>query len=118
MTPIDKTELQQELARFRGHDVYLHFETTTGTYTALGPEKTFPVVAFVRNAKVRFERGSVRGVGPYRVGLKMDDGWIYGDGLTHTARHGDDALLMAGYDDSGRLRIGLQLSFVPFREDA
>jgi len=60
----------------------------------------------------------VRGAGPYRVGLKMDHGWVYGDGLTHAEVDDEGRLLMAGYDDQGRLRIAMQLGVVPFREGA
>lgn len=118
MTPIDPSHVDAELLRLAGKDVYVHLETTTGTYTALGPDKSPPVIAFVRNARVRFSRGSIHGTGPYRVGLKMDEGWIYGDGLTHQTHDERGAFLLAGYDDQGRLRLALQLSETPFREGA
>jgi len=110
--------VQRELDRHAGQDVYLHLETTTGTYTALGPEKMPPCIAFIRNVVVQYARGVVRGAGPYRVGLKMDHGWVYGDGLTHAEVDDEGRLLMAGYDDQGRLRIAMQLGVVPFREGA
>ena len=108
--------VQRELDRRAGVNVYLHIETTTGTYTALGPDAMPPCIAFVRNARIAYERGSVRGQGPYRVGLKMDGGWVYGDGLTHATVDEDDRLLLAGFDGDGRLRIALQLATTPFRE--
>jgi hypothetical protein len=116
LEPIDPSVVQAELTRLAGRDVYLHLETTTGTYTTLGPEGTPPCIAFVRNARIRFERGALKGPGPYRVGLKMDDGWVYGDGLTHAEVDDEGRLLMAGYDDQGRLRLGFELSETPFRE--
>lgn len=116
MRPIDPDEVQAKLERMAGHDVYLHLETTTGSYTALGPDKVPPCIAFVRNAQVRYQRGAIKGPGPYRVGLKMDSGWVYGDGLTHAEIDDAGRLLMAGYDDQGRLRLGLQLGTTPFRE--
>ena len=96
--------------------MYLHLETTTGSYTALGPEKRPPVIAFVRNAVVRYGRGIVTGPGPYRVGLKLESGWVYADGLTDFTLTERDELLLAGLDGDGHLTIGLQLSERPFRE--
>lgn len=116
MEPIDPNVVQTELARLAHRDVYLHLETTTGSYTSLGPDKLPPCIAFVRNARIRFERGAVKGPGPYRVGLKMDHGWVYGDGLTHAETDEEGRLLMAGYDDQGRLRMAMQLAETPFRE--
>ncbi|MEX2502899.1 MAG: DUF1806 family protein [Trueperaceae bacterium] len=118
MDEIDPERLQRSLDRRAGSEVYLHLETTTGTYSAMGPEKLPPCIAFVRNARIRYRRGAVRGTGPYRVGLKTDDGWVYGDGLTHATETEDGALLMAGYDDQGRLRMAFELSERPFREGA
>jgi len=116
LRPIDPTDIQTELARKAGRDVYLHLETTTGSYTSLAPEPTPPCIAFVRNARIRYERGAVKGPGPYRVGLKIDDGWVYGDGLTHAEVDDEGRLLMAGYDDQGRVRLAFQISETPFRE--
>lgn len=116
MKPIEPASVQPELDRLAGRDVYLHLETTTGTYTALGPEKVPPCIAFVRNARIQYERGSVTGTGPFRVGLKMNEGWVYGDGLTHGEVDEEGRLLLAGYDDQGRLRIALQVGERPFRE--
>ncbi|MDZ7801038.1 MAG: YojF family protein [Trueperaceae bacterium] len=118
MEPIDPSSVQEALDGLAGRDVYLHLETTTGTYSAMGPDPVPPCVAFVRNARIRYDRGAVRGDGPYRVGLKMDEGWVYGHGLTHAERPSPGRLLMAGYDDQGRLRMALQLSEAPFREGA
>lgn len=96
--------------------MYLHLETTTGSYTKLGPEKRDPVIAFVRNARVTYLRGTVAGTGPYRVGLKLDDGWVYAQGLTNVELNERDELLLAGLDAEGNLTVALQLSAAPFRE--
>jgi hypothetical protein len=114
--PIDREAVQAELDRRKGRSVYLHLETTTGSYTALGPEKKPPVIAFVRNAQVSYGRGTVTGPGPYRVGLKLDDGWVYADGLTDFVVSERDELLLAGHDPDGYLTVALQLSATPFRE--
>jgi len=113
---IDTEQVQSELDRRRGIPVWLHLETTTGSYTALGPEKSPPVIAFVRNARISFERGQIRGQGPFRVGLKMEGGWVYAEGLTHMEVTVRDELLLAGHDDAGNLRVALHLSATPFRE--
>lgn len=116
MEEISIAQAQAELDRRRGIPVWLHLETTTGSYTALGPEKSPPVIAFVRNARISFERGEIRGDGPYRVGLKIDGGWVYAEGLTHMEVTVRDELLLAGHDDAGNLRVALHLSATPFRE--
>jgi hypothetical protein len=114
--PIEPKAVQRELDRRLGHDLYLHLETTTGSYTALGPEKRTPVIAFVRNAAVHPERGLITGTGPYRVGLKLPHGWVYAEGLTDFEVNGRDELLLAGHDAEGNLTVALQLSTSPFRE--
>ncbi len=116
MRPIDREAVQRELDRRRNSPVYLHLETTTGSYTALGPEKKTPVIAFVRNAQISYGRGVVTGPGPYRVGLKLDGGWVYADGLTDFEVSERDELLLAGLDADGQLTMALQLSVTPFRE--
>ena len=96
--------------------MFLHLETTTGSDTKLGPEKKNPVIAFVRNARVSYARGTVTGSGPFRVGLKLADGWVYADGLTDYDVNERDELLLAGLDCEGQLTMALQLSATPFRE--
>ena len=93
MRPIDHSAVQTELNERLGRPQYLHLETTTGSYTKFGPEKKTPVIAFVRNAQVTYSRGTITGTGPYRVGLKLDDGWVYADGLTDYEVNGRGELL-------------------------
>lgn len=116
MQPIDRQLVQSELDSRSGADVYLHLETTTGSYTSLGPEARPPVIAFVRNARLSYQRGKVTGAGPYRVGLKLSGGWVYADGLTDYEVNERGELLLAGLDDDGMLTVALQLSLTPFRE--
>lgn len=116
MRPISKERVQAELDERAGSDVHLHLETTTGSYTMMGPEKRPPVIAFARNVVITYSRGVVTGTGPYRVGLKLDGGWVYGDGLTDYEVNERDELLLAGHDGDGQLTIALQLSRAPFRE--
>jgi len=116
MRPISKEQVQAELDLRADTDVRLHLETTTGSYTLMGPEKRPPVIAFARNVIVNYVRGVVTGTGPYRVGLKLDGGWVYADGLTDFEVNERDELLLAGHDGDGQLTIALQLSKTPFRE--
>lgn len=116
MQAIQPGEVQRQLDRRRGKPVFIHLETTTGSYTALGPEKRPPVIAFIRNSRISFERGQIRGSGPYRVGLKLEGGWVYAEGLTDFEISERDELLLAGHDGDGNLTVALQLSEQPFRE--
>ncbi|HEX7000208.1 MAG TPA: YojF family protein [Trueperaceae bacterium] len=116
MQIIETNAVQSELDKRAETDVYVHLETTTGSYTLMGPEKRPPVIAFIRNTRVNYGRGSIKGTGPYRVGLKLENGWVYADGLTHYEINERDELLMAGYDAEGQLTVALQVSRTPFRE--
>ena len=117
MQPIDKAYVQEQLSFFVDKDVYLHLETTTGSYTALEPGGRQPVVAFIRNTKITFSRATINGSGYYRVGLKMPSGWVYANGLTHHQCNERKELLLHGIDDEGNLTVALQLALQPFRED-
>ena len=64
---------------------------------------------------VTLANGVVTGNGR-RVGLKLESGWVYADGLTHFEVNERDELLMAGYDPEGQLTVALQVSRSPFRE--
>lgn len=116
MRPIQENVVQAELDRRLGKPQYLHLETTTGSYTKFGPEKKSPVIAFVRNAQISYSRGTITGPGPYRVGLKLENGWVYADGLTDYEINERNELLLAGLDGEGQLTMALQLSATPFRE--
>jgi hypothetical protein len=108
LKPIVKERVQKELSTFFDQDVYLHLETTNGAYTA----NSYGV--FIRNAVVRFYQGKITGNGPFRVGLKMKQGWIYAEGLSHWDTIGRHALILTGVDAEGRLTVSLQLSLDPF----
>lgn len=114
MQAIDPASVQTELTRFAGTPLYLHLETSTGAYATLN-DKTRPTIsAFVRNVQVRYERGTLTGSGPYRVGLKLPEGWVFAEGLTDWQLDPHDRLLLAGHDESGALLVALQLSATPF----
>ena len=72
------------------------------------------VCAYIRNGRIRYQRGTLAGNGPYRVGLKMEEGWVYGEGLTDWEIDSQGRLLLAGHDSEGRLAVALELSETPF----
>ncbi|AEH49317.1 YojF family protein [Parageobacillus thermoglucosidasius] len=114
MQPIDVCEVQAALNRFANQDVYIHLETTNGAYASHHNEGFFSVGAYIRNGLIRFSRGKITGNRPYRVGLKLDFGWVYAEGLTDWELTGKGQLLLAGHDQEGRLAVALQLSREPF----
>ncbi|GGJ12455.1 hypothetical protein GCM10010885_22300 [Alicyclobacillus cellulosilyticus] len=114
MQPIEIAAVQRALDEFAQQDVYLHLETTNGAYAALRNEAPMAVCAYIRNGRIRYERGRITGSGPYRVGLKLADGWVYAEGLTDWELDAQGRLLLAGHDGEGRLAVALQLSRHPF----
>jgi hypothetical protein len=114
MNPIDKSIVQAALESFLNREVFLHLETTNGAYAAHRQESSMNVGAYIRNGRISFKRGTITGEGPYRVGLKMEDGWVYAEGLTDFEMDQDDQLLLAGHDHEGRLAVALELSLNPF----
>lgn len=115
MEPIKGTDsVQKEIDRFANKDVYIHLETTNGAYASHHDQTFFSAGAYIRNALVRYEHGKITGTDPYRVGLKIDLGWIYAEGLTHFEVDEQDRLLMAGHDNKGKLAVALQISRTPF----
>lgn len=115
MDKIDKEKVQNKLNELVNKDLYLHLETTNGVYAAAqAPEKTIAVGAYIRNGLIRFNRAVISGNGPFRVGLKMENGWVYAEGLTDWEVDYLGRLLLAGHDEEGRLAVALQLSSTPF----
>ncbi|WP_226666659.1 YojF family protein [Metabacillus litoralis] len=114
MKVIIKEDVQAYLDQFLNKSVFIHLETTTGSYSAHKDEKNMTVVAFIRNAKVMYHQAKITGNGPYRVGLKLEDGWIYAEGLTDWIFNEDQQLLLAGHNGEGQLAIALQISENPF----
>src|SRR5699024_2528902 len=71
---------------------------------------------YIRNAKVKFIESDIKGEqGAFRVGLKLETGWVYAEGLTDFEYTDEDQLLLAGHDTDGRLTVALQLSENPFK---
>ncbi|WP_217588551.1 YojF family protein [Lentibacillus saliphilus] len=115
MEPIQIERVQEKLDSFVNRDVYIHIETTNGAYASHFDKSSYNVGAYVRNASIAFNQAKIVGDGhSYRVGLKMDKGWIYAEGLTDWTMHNGNQLLMAGHDREGRLMVALQISETPF----
>ncbi len=105
MQVIDKHLVQEKLDEFLDRKVYLHLETTNGSYASLQGERAVSTCAFIRNGTINYQRGQITGSGPYCVGLKMQLGWVYAEGLTDYEVMNGEQLLLAGHDDDGQLRI-------------
>ncbi|MCA0990475.1 YojF family protein [Pseudalkalibacillus hwajinpoensis] len=112
MKPIQIEKVQEILETFENKELYLHLETTSGAYAAQDKEK-LAVGAYIRNGSIKFTNVKMAGSGPFRVGFKLNDGWMYAEGLTDYQLDGG-RLLMAGHDSSGRLAVAVQLSYTPF----
>ncbi|KGE19378.1 DUF1806 family protein [Paenibacillus wynnii] len=103
MNPIIKDQVEAELQSFVGEEVYIHSEATS--------------FVFVRNFKVKVTDAFIAGEGSYRVALQFDGhGWLRMEALTHVEREGNARLLLAGYDDKGRMNVALHLGKEPFPE--
>ncbi|WP_240040999.1 DUF1806 family protein [Paenibacillus ginsengarvi] len=103
MIKINRTQTEAELRQFVGTDAYVHSEATS--------------FVFVRNFKVRVTHAYIAGEGPYRAALRFDGhGWLRMEALTHYETDGSGRLLLAGYDDRGRMNVALHLGKEPFPE--
>ncbi|GGH18851.1 YojF family protein [Paenibacillus segetis] len=115
MQLISQSEVQRRIDLFKDQDLYIHLEMTTGAYAAHRDSSKHPAATFITNSTVKYSHGSISGnEGPYRVGLKMQHGWIYSEGLTHYEESETDRLILAGHDSQGKLVVSLQLSREPF----
>jgi Protein of unknown function (DUF1806) len=114
MLLINKAEVQLMIDQLQGQELYVHLEMTTGAYAAHLDSSKHPAATFISNARIHYSQGSISGNGPYRIGLKMDHGWVYSEGLTHYEDGDKQRLIMAGHDSQGKLIVALQLSREPF----
>lgn len=114
MEKINLKSVQEAINQFANKDVYLHLETTNGAYASHNDETFFSAGAYIRNALVRYELGKITGNGPYRVGLKINLGWVYAEGITHFKVDEQGRLLLAGHDYQGKLAVALEISPTPF----
>jgi hypothetical protein len=111
---VDLKTVQETINHFANKDVYIHLETTNGAYATHHNETFFSAGAYIRNALVKYELGKITGNGPYRVGLKIQLGWVYAEGITHFEIDEQDRLLLAGHDPQGKLAVALEISLTPF----
>lgn len=119
MEPIKPEKVQDVIDNFSEKPVYVHLETTNGAYASHFNEKAHNVGAFIRNAHVTYEHGKIISTGGgYRVGLKLELGWVYAEGLTDYEVDENNRLLMAGHDEQGRLMVALEISETPFAHEA
>ncbi|WP_410513479.1 YojF family protein [Paenibacillus sp. BR2-3] len=114
MQLINQSEVQLRIDMLKDQELYVHLEMTTGAYASHIDSSKHPAAAFITNAMIRYSHGSISGSGPYRVGLKMQQGWIYSEGLTHYEESETSRLIMVGHDSQGKLIVSLQLSREPF----
>jgi hypothetical protein len=103
MMPIEKSEAERALQSFVGSEAYIHSEATS--------------FMFVRNFKVRVTHAYLAGEGSYRAAVRFDGhGWLRTEALTHFEEDADGRLLLAGFDDRGRMNVALHLGKEPFPE--
>ncbi|MDR6880934.1 DUF1806 family protein [Bacillus sp. 3255] len=103
MDKINRSKVEAELQAFIGTDVYIHSEATS--------------FVFVRNFKVQVTHAFIAGEGPFRTALRFDGhGWLRMEALTHYEIDANGRLLLAGYDDRGRMNVALHLGKEPFPE--
>ncbi|AOZ94381.1 YojF family protein [Paenibacillus crassostreae] len=114
MQLIDQEKVQRIIDQFIDQDLYIHLEMTTGAYASHNDNTKFTASTFITNGLVKYSLGSIEGDGPFRVGLKMNQGWIYSQGLTHWDESNVEQLILAGHDQDGKLVVSLQLSREPF----
>ncbi|MFC7064120.1 YojF family protein [Halobacillus seohaensis] len=119
MKAIESSVVQEKIDQLANKDVYIHLETTNGAYASHFDEKAYNVGAFIRNAHVNYQHGKIVSTGgSYRVGLKLDLGWIYAEGVSDFEIDEQGRLLMAGHDREGRLMVALEISENPFSHEA
>jgi hypothetical protein len=114
MEPIEPTEVQRRIDALKNKEVYIHLELTTGAYAAHWDSSKHPAANFIKNARICYAQGGISGDNPYRVGLRMEHGWVYAEGLTHYDKNETERLILAGHDREGKLVVALQLSPEPF----
>lgn len=114
MQLIDREAVQHRLDQLKNIPLYIHLEMTMGAYTAHRDSSVHPASNFIKNAVITFEHGVITAESPYRVGLKIHDGWVYTEGLTHWDSTDEERLILSGNDKEGKLIVALQLSKTPF----
>lgn len=105
MMLFDRQQVENELQKFVGDKVYVHSEATS--------------YVFVRNFRLDLREAHVAGgeKGSFRVAFRFDrQGWLRMEGLTHYEVNSEGQLLLAGYDNQGRMDVALHLGKEAFPE--
>ena len=84
---IQPTTIQTYLDAHVSMPLYVHVETTNGAYATHNEPDFHNAGMFIRNVVIEYSIGQIKGDGPYRVGLKLDHGWLYFEGLTDYEQH-------------------------------
>nr|WP_251125865.1 MULTISPECIES: YojF family protein [unclassified Exiguobacterium] len=114
---IQPDHIQHYLDNHVATPLFVHVETTNGAYATHNDPDFHNAGMFIRNANIKYSIGQIKGNGPYRVGLKLDHGWLYVEGLTDYELHGEQ-LLLAGHDRLGRLACALHIDIKPLPQGA
>lgn len=101
MEPMNPKTAMKKASALVGKEVYIHFEINPNGYW--------------RNGKATLKEVHIKGDGPYRVFLVLDDGLglIQLNGLTHMESW-NDAVIFTGYDDQDRIEQTIEISTTPF----
>jgi hypothetical protein len=111
---IDRNAVKQRIDYLKNQPLYIHLEMTMGAYTAHKDSSVHPASNFIKNAVIEYSHGEISDSRPYRVGLKLNGGWVYTEGLTHWDPNETERLILSGNDKEGKLIVALQLSKAPF----
>jgi len=111
---INVNDVQTRLSEWINTPLYIHLELTTGAYASHHDKNAHPAANFIRNAIIQYSTGSIQGDGTFRIGLKLEHGWVYAEGLTHYEKNNKEQLILAGINKEGKLVVALQLSKQPF----
>lgn len=114
MQLINREEVKRRIDALKDTNLYIHMEMTMGAYTSHKDQSVHPASNFIKNVVIKYEHGTLSESSPYRVGLKLDGGWVYAEGMTHWEETETKRLILSGNDTEGRLITALQLSTEPF----
>lgn len=101
MQPMNREAAAAALHAWTGRDVFIHLEVNPGAYW--------------RNGRARLARAHIKGDGPYRVYLELDEGQglIHIDDVTHLQVE-PELVIFTAYDDLDRIARTLEVSLRPF----
>ncbi|MFD1957698.1 DUF1806 family protein [Paenibacillus thailandensis] len=115
MQYIEPVHVQRLLDTLKNRELYVHLEITNGAYTSHTDKSRLVAANFIKNVPIRYSHGSISGSGPYRVGLKLEQGgWVFAEGLTHYDERETDRIILEGHDHDGKLVVALLLGPEPF----